>query len=511
MGRGLLFGVHGVFGSFTLLSFVFTKPRIAANCLSRYGTTALFLAILDIVNDAACAVVNAAALTVFSGLKKEEPLKSFLDLAAGITDIHGQLLPALERWAAFTRALAETNAPSFYRAVYEQALYDDNPFTRAAEKNGAETAAPLQTLARADLRRLSKIASLDIGGLVTEITGNLRAAGFAWEAETLAEEAASLAAAVRDAEHAPELFQKGRGEDALPALIGRLNTNGAGLLGKHRAFSWEAGALHPAVNADNIRLSDMAGYEDQRQVVIDNTLKFLAAKTGDPGAANNVLLYGDRGTGKSATVKAVCNEYAPRGLRLVELRKEDLGSLPALLRFLEGRGLKFVLFIDDLSFETGGDSFNSLKGLLEGGVETRPANVVIYATSNRRHLVKERQSDRPQSVQPQSAWQQSADDARSFDTMQEQLSLADRFGLTVIFTAPAQDEYLRIAEFIARQRGLPGVSGIGRGAATAVDEALLKFRENALRWERWFNGRSPRTARQYVDWISGGTEAFPWE
>jgi predicted AAA+ superfamily ATPase len=141
------------------------------------------------------------------------------------------------------------------------------------------------------------------------------------------------------------------------------------------------------------------------------------------------------------------------------------------------------VFIDDLSFESTDDSFTGLKALLEGGVERKPANVVVYATSNRRHLVKERQSDRPDG------------DVRAFDTMQEQLSLADRFGLTVVFSAPNQDEYLGIAEFLARERGIP------------TGET---FRANALRWERWFNGRSPRTAVQFVDWAAGG-DGFPWE
>jgi predicted AAA+ superfamily ATPase len=257
--------------------------------------------------------------------------------------------------------------------------------------------------------------------------------------------------------------------------------------------------LCPVQNPDPVRIGDLCGYEEQRSTVIANTLRFLEGKQ-----ANNLLLYGDRGTGKSATVKAVCNEYADRSLKLIEINKQDLTQLRAIMDMLAERAPGFVLFIDDLSFETADDSFRGLKALLEGGVETRPKNVVIYATSNRRHLVKERTADRPTTAEAAEAI--STGDVRAFDAMQEQFSLADRFGLTVVFTAPAQEEYLCIAEHIAERRGIFSTT-VNAASATAERE---RFRNNALRWERWFNGRSPRTAVQYVDWVSGGAD-FPWE
>jgi predicted AAA+ superfamily ATPase len=277
--------------------------------------------------------------------------------------------------------------------------------------------------------------------------------------------------------------------EALPALGNYIAGHGAGLLGQYHAFYWEdSGSLSPVRNPDPVGLSGLSGYEDQRALVVSNTRRFIEGKP-----ANNLLLYGDRGTGKSATVKAVCNEFAPQGLRLLELRKPDLARLPAILETLASRGVRFVIFIDDLSFESTDDSFTTLKALLEGGVEAKPANVVVYATSNRRHLIKERFSDRPVAAVD--------GEVRAFDTMQGQFSLADRFGLTVIFTTPSPEEYQDIACFIAEKRGL----------LKAGDEGARKaFRENALRWERWFNGRSPRTAVQYADWVEGG-EGFPWE
>jgi predicted AAA+ superfamily ATPase len=283
-------------------------------------------------------------------------------------------------------------------------------------------------------------------------------------------------------------------------LRAHIHAPGAGELGQYHAFRWNAdiGALQPVRRPDPVHVRDLAGYTEQRAIVVDNTRRFLAG-----ASANNLLLYGDRGTGKSATVKAVCNEFATQGLRLLELPKQSLTQLPHILETLAARALRFVLYIDDLAFETLDDSFTSLKMLLEGDIEARPANVVVYATSNRRHLVKEQAADRPNTTLATSG------DVRAFDTMQEQFSLSDRFGLTVVFTAPTQDEYLSIAEHIACQRGLLVPDG-DDGAARRV------FRDNALRWERWFNGRSPRTAVQYVDWLAGSAANevgadFPWD
>jgi predicted AAA+ superfamily ATPase len=301
----------------------------------------------------------------------------------------------------------------------------------------------------------------------------------------------------------PEVPLKGDWGKALPELAEYIHRRGAGELGLYNFFYWvsgkssdtgTAGKLRPVLHPDPIRIADLSGYEDQRSVVVANTLRFSEGKS-----ANNMLFYGDRGTGKSATVKAVCAEYAARGLRLVEIHKRDLQELPELLELLSSRALRFIVFIDDLSFESADDSFTTLKALLEGGIESRPSNMVVYATSNRRHLVKERFADRPTTAMAAEA--ASTGDVRVFDTMQEQFSLADRFGVTVVFTSPTQDEYLTIACFVAARRGL--LSGAG-------EEDLKKLRDNALRWERWFNGRSPRTAVQYVDWFAGGAD-FPWE
>jgi predicted AAA+ superfamily ATPase len=277
-----------------------------------------------------------------------------------------------------------------------------------------------------------------------------------------------------------------------------LRQNGAGtfarVLATHHAFVWRNGALIPAAGVDPVRLSDLVGYEAQRQIVIDNTSRFLDGKE-----ANNILLYGDRGTGKSATVKAVCNDMAARGLCVIEVNKAALGDLPAITARLSGSSLKFVIFIDDLSFEKVDDAFTHIKGILEGGLEERPANIVVYATSNRRHLVSERFADRPSGGGISTGGNA---DVRAEDTMQEQLSLADRFGVTIVFGAPNQEQYLKIAQFIAEERGL-------LDPLTISDAELARFQADAVRWERWFNGRSPRSAKQFVQWLQSGAP-FPW-
>jgi predicted AAA+ superfamily ATPase len=203
--------------------------------------------------------------------------------------------------------------------------------------------------------------------------------------------------------------------------------------------------------------------------MLRNTERLLA---GLP--SHHTLLYGLPGTGKSSTVKAILNEYAERGLRLVELAKEDLRELPRLLETLRGRGPRFILFIDDLSFEEHEVEYKSLKALLEGSVEEPPENVRLYATSNRRNLIRERFSDREE-----------GDDVHARDTMQEKLSLAARFGLSVTFPSPDQNRYLEIVSGLVRDRGIE-----------ILDEEL---EGRALLWDRWHAGRSGRTARQFVD------------
>ena len=257
-------------------------------------------------------------------------------------------------------------------------------------------------------------------------------------------------------------------EACVPLLADHFARHGAGPFGRHRVFQWRGGKLGAVLRPDPVRLEGLISYEREREPLVLNTERFLS---GLP--AHHALLYGPPGTGKSSTVKAVLNEYAAAGLRLVEVKKEDLADLGGVLEDLRGRGPRFVVYVDDLSFEEHEVEYKALKALLEGSVEDPPENVRVYATSNRRNLIRESFSDRED------------DDVHAHDTMQEKLSLAARFGLRLTFPSPNQSRYLEIVSGIARDRGLK-----------IPPETL---RERALLWDRWHAGRSGRTARQLVD------------
>lgn len=254
--------------------------------------------------------------------------------------------------------------------------------------------------------------------------------------------------------------------------VSEINKFGYGIYAKNHIFVIKNGKIKPVSFPDNTRLSQLSGYEAQRQTVIDNTIALLNGKP-----ANNVLLYGDCGTGKSSTVKAIANEYKDRGLRLIELKKKQLHEIPLIVETVSRNPLKFILFIDDLSFTENDDDFAALKAILEGSVSSAADNLVIYATSNRRHLIKESFSTRE------------GDDIHFNDTMQELLSLSDRFGIRVVFEKPDKKLYLSVVEDLAKQYRLD----------MSVDE--IKKRAEVFALER--GGRSPRVAKQFIELLKG--------
>ncbi|MDR2467473.1 MAG: ATP-binding protein [Spirochaetaceae bacterium] len=433
-----------------------------------------------------------AGLSLFGGIRSSPIIKALERLMSLIEGAQAAPRQFIEGWAAFLNVFAQHNKNrTFFMYLTDLIISDENIFTLNAERGEFNNVSLLAEIARNDLKRLAVIGDFDIPMAALHITDELWQAGFEDLARVIENSVRTIGELKAKNYTLPQkTFPYGLlNTQDLTELCAHIKKHGAGSLAQHHFFYWKQGeGLVPAYNPDPVRLAGLSGYEDQRNTVIENTARFLAGN-----GANNVLLYGDRGTGKSATVKAVCNEYKNQGIRLVEVRKQDLSEIPVILSTLAQRGLFFVLFIDDLSFEHQNDDFTLLKALLEGGIEAKPHNVVVYATSNRRHFVREQFSDRPGITA-------ASDDVRAFDTMQEQLSLADRFGITLVFSAPSQDEFIRIAEFLAEERQLFTGSGVDR----------QKFRENAIRWERWFNGRSPRTAQQYVEWAAGG-EGFPWE
>ena len=268
------------------------------------------------------------------------------------------------------------------------------------------------------------------------------------------------------------------GIDLPAAYAQRMNEvgkKGYGMFAKHHVFTVENGQLVPVKYPDPQRLSELPGYEKEREKVIANTKALLA---GMP--ANNVLLYGDAGTGKSSAVKAIANEFAPEGLRLVEVKKNQLYQIPDLMDKLAANPLKFILFIDDLSFTANDDNFAALKAILEGSVGGRARNIAVYATSNRRHLIKETLTDR------------TGDDIHEADTRQELMSLSARFGLTVTFQRPEKARFETILEELAKQHHVD----------MPMDQLLVKAEAFAIR----AGGRSPRVAKQFIEQCEAGVQ-----
>ncbi len=250
--------------------------------------------------------------------------------------------------------------------------------------------------------------------------------------------------------------------------VDNIDRYGYGIYAKYYMFIVKDGNIVPVKYPDEIRLSQLIGYKKQRELIIENTVALINGKP-----ALNVLLTGDAGTGKSSSVKAIANEYRDRGLRIIEIRKDQLREIPLIIDNLSKNPLKFILFIDDLSFASDDDNFGALKAILEGSVSARADNIAIYATGNRRHLVKEKFSDR------------NGDDMHRNDTIQEMVSLSERFGLKISFSRPNKSEYLEIVYGLAEQKKL--------------DMTREELELEAERFAVGRSGRSARAAKQFID------------
>ena len=262
-------------------------------------------------------------------------------------------------------------------------------------------------------------------------------------------------------------------------------TTGYGIYAKYTFFRVEDGEIVPVAHPDYQSLDQLFEYERERDLVIRNTEALL-----DGSGASNMLLYGDMGTGKSTTIKAVAAAYADRGLRIIEMKKNQLFQIPAVMEEIASNPLKFIIFIDDLSFAGNDDNFSALKATLEGSITGCGDNSVIYATSNRRHLVRESAADRV-------GVPGFDEDLHINDTMQETMSLAARFGITITFIKPGKDEYLSIVRSLADEYGIAVGDGEGE-----ISEAELETKAEAFAIRR--NGRSPRTARQFIELLKIG-------
>ena len=419
-------------------------------------------------------ILRARGLALFRGALDSTVARDFLGLLDllrmespepdSVADTFGRL------WEGLALDSGTLLPDAWQSYLVGRILDDENPFSLGAER---ERLTPvLLEQARRDLGTLQALFELDAKTVLGMVEDAVPGLGIwvPWTAPGRHVEGSHRNTVAR------KLLA---GEDwgvCAELLADHYARHGAGLFGRYQAFRWGEGRLHPVPEPDPIRLTQLVGYEEEREPLLKNTERFLSEIP-----AHHTLLYGLPGTGKSSTVKALLNEYAGAGLRLVEVAKEDLRELPRLLAELRGRGPRFLLFVDDLSFEEHEVEYKSLKALLEGSVEEPPENVRLYATSNRRNVVRESFADRGELD----------DDVHVRDTMQEKLSLVARFGLRLTFPSPDQKQYLEIVRGLARERGIK-----------ISDEELT---ERALLWDRWHAGRSGRTARQFVDELEAET------
>jgi predicted AAA+ superfamily ATPase len=348
---------------------------------------------------------------------------------------------------------------------------DDNALGRAAELNSIPTGSVV-TVALSELWSLQKIVTT--ARSIVDSTAELDGLRILKTYELSSrEKSAPLAPALKSVSRLAAAFSDAQSPDEMmSALLGFYTSRGSGIFSLYRAFIWSPGkGLQPVKDPDPQRLSSLLGYGDQKDELLANTKLFLGGQ-----AANNVLLYGDSGTGKSSSVKALLNEpdFIAAGLRMIEVNKEQISEIPSIMRLVGERNYRFILFLDDLSFEDYEVEYKHLKALIEGGIERKPDNVVIYATSNRRNIVREVWKDR----------RASSDDVHGWDTMQEKLSLSDRFGITIWYSSLDKEKYMEIVRFY--------VAGYG------IDVQQDELERLAMRWEIGRGGFSGRAARQFA-------------
>jgi len=369
-------------------------------------------------------------------------------------------------------------ADAWQAHLVNRLLDDANPWSAQVERTLSENVAPtLRAQAIHDLRALRLLFAIDADTALrlarAAVAETLPAQTEAWEPWS---HLAPLAPPDERFAARGAFARLAASADDWAALLDPLERywrrHGTGIIARHHMLRWAGrerglvGVAHP----DPIRLDQLIAYEREQGILATNLERFLA---GLP--AHDALLYGPPGTGKSSTVKALANAYAVAGLRLIELRRDQLGDLDLVAAAVRDRAPRFLLFIDDLSFEEHETAYKGLKTLLEGAAEARPANLLVYATTNRFNLVRERFSERAATV----------DDVHWSDTLDEKIALAERFGLRVTFTPPEQERFLRIVVGLAADRGI------------ALPEEELRAR--ALAWERARGRRSGRLARQFVD------------
>ncbi len=402
-------------------------------------------------------------LSIYKNLRNDKVISNLHNSVVKLNtcqSAEGQL-QAISSYTAMCSTLYESEYQgSLSDYIFDLVLYDINIFSKASAEHRLDSLSPqILQAASNDLHALFKIS---------HITSEMFKANFQEQCKGCSFLEESLPDYTIEQHRYPVRDDWGKQVNAISDFYA---ANGVGMYAKYKAFIFEMGrGIQPVITLDPIRLTDLKKYEVQRNKVLENTLAFIE---GHP--YNNVLLYGDRGTGKSSTVKAILNEYKNRNLRMIEISKRSIADLDKLINSIQNIPLKFIIFIDDLTFNENDDNFGILKAILDGSLSVRPDNVAIYATTNRRHLIKETFSARE------------GNEVHRGDTMDESLSLSDRFGLTVTFMKPNKDDFLTIVRQLAADRHIE-----------MEDEKLCA---GAERFALANSGRTPRLARQYIDHI----------
>ena len=358
----------------------------------------------------------------------------------------------------------------------------ETPFTLVCEKHGADEGS-VNGFVKNDLKIFRQLLDFDFSKLESELNLNIFSVLKNYRAIAKKEQIYNKSVSEKVRELSDGLSNT-KDEDAMYDLVTDFYKRyGVGMFGLNKAFRVSLKAeegcalLEPITTTGDMRLDDLIGYESQKKRLEDNTVAFVSGHK-----ANNVLLYGDAGTGKSTSIKAILNQYYDRGLRMIEVYKHEFKYLSRIIAAIKNRNYRFIIYMDDLSFEEFEVEYKYLKAVIEGGLEVKPDNVLIYATSNRRHIIRESWNDRPDAIE---------EDMHQTDTVQEKLSLAERFGLNIGFFRPDQRDYFAIVKELAHRHPEIELS----------DEELIA---GARRWEMNHSGRSGRAAQQYINSLLGG-------
>jgi hypothetical protein len=455
----------------------------------------------EYIYDIRNARLAAAGLTVYKSITEDETVRSFLDLLEMIDDESSMPYDIVNAYHWLVHDLLSIQSGDGVNPwkdhILDLMLNDENAFSKYCQsmEDNADIPYAIQQAVKSDMQYLQTLCSIDSDVLKQNIgmrTGMVAQHWPGWDIlynpgysrkdeqpnqeddslQWLQNQRISIKRRIADSACWSDMI------DALAEFYKKM---GISIFNKYLTFRWVGsragytGYLAGVAEPDPIRLDNLIGYDVQRKQVIDNAERFVA---GYP--ANNMLLYGDRGTGKSSTVKALIHRYGKDGLRLIEVSRDNLNDFYDILDTVRSFKQRFILFVDDLAFDADESAYTGLKAVLEGGIEARPDNVVIFATSNRRHLVKEYFSDR-----------MDGDEMHEGDTRQEKLSLADRFGIVVTFLQPDQEEYLEIVDGLARRQG--------------IEMNIDELNSMALQWQAKHNGRSGRTAAQFITYLLAHT------